>query len=617
MRTKGKGKRKDTEPTSVNINTSQSETNVSPSLPVGVDMFGSAVGDRLDHSGHECFATRLKRKITHASSVVEGSSAKRLACATGPGSSMDGVSVGHAVGQPCEQPQEQRDAQLFNTFPQHSAISHSQQPFVLDFASGTIYPKLYTDNARPTGVNNDNGKRPADVCLESVAQQTSSVKRRRTLLSTGSVHERPTPAASLAPQGVLHSLRATGVPSQNVQCTMTPTSLATEMVGNTSVAYHEGMSITINGPNTSTPVTESSTSVHPEIPVNSRPVAEGLHNLTHMPTHEQFFGGPPQQPRRQRMQNPRFGLPAEYRRFGSCQCVCFYCHAKFWYEERISSSTRRTGPLPTFLLRHIRAYNQMFLMTSLGATVDESVNNDRGPYVFKVSGQIYHCIGKLCPDQGTNPRFLQLYIYDTDNEVQYRLKIFENNGGNVLRREIVEGLIKLLDEHNTLVQLFRTARDKLQQQDVPEFRVRLFSVVGSAQHELPTADNIGAIVFDSGPQTEAEFDIVVEAHSGEPQRISRLYPGYMALYFPLLFIYGEHGYHTDLRLIDVQGTDPDSDKGMSMNQFYAYQIHDRADRYKITSGQKENDIKSKPHRHNEAISLDGEHHHHHDPTGSQ
>ena len=239
--------------------------------------------------------------------------------------------------------------------------------------------------------------------------------------------------------------------------------------------------------------------------------------------------------------------------------------------------------LDEHFLRHIRAYNQMFAMTSLGATVDDTVNSGRGPYVFKVSGQIYHCIGRFCPDEGTTPRFLQLYIYDTDNEVQHRLNNFTNTSADVLRPDIVEGLIRVLDHHNALVQLFRTARDKLQDAEVPEFKLRLYSTVGSHQHELPTADTVGAIVFDSGAETDAEFDIVVQPHSGEPQRINRLYPGYMALHFPLMFIYGEQGYHTDLKLIDVGSSERDTDKRMSMNQFYAYQIHDRINRYSLVT----------------------------------
>ncbi|PWA38349.1 hypothetical protein CTI12_AA562730 [Artemisia annua] len=56
-----------------------------------------------------------------------------------------------------------------------------------------------------------------------------------------------------------------------------------------------------------------------------------------------------------------------------------------------------------------------------GAEIDDSVNRGRGPYVFKISGQIYHWIGAMCPEQDKRPKFLQLYIYDTHNEVANRL----------------------------------------------------------------------------------------------------------------------------------------------------------------------------------------------------
>ena len=64
-------------------------------------------------------------------------------------------------------------------------------------------------------------------------------------------------------------------------------------------------------------------------------------------------------------------------------------------------------------MENIRAYNSMFAMASLGAQVDETINIGHGPYVFKLSGQIYHWIGGLCPPEDGEPRFLQLYIFDT------------------------------------------------------------------------------------------------------------------------------------------------------------------------------------------------------------
>ncbi|PWA67759.1 hypothetical protein CTI12_AA238450 [Artemisia annua] len=98
-------------------------------------------------------------------------------------------------------------------------------------------------------------------------------------------------------------------------------------------------------------------------------------------------------------------------------------------------------------------------------------------------------------------------------------------------------------EHNELVQLFRTARDKMAEANVPEFKVRLYGVVGSRQHELPTGDSIGAIVFEGGPNMETDFDVIIEKHNRQLQRVNKLNASYMSLQFPLIFIFGEDGYH--------------------------------------------------------------------------
>ncbi|GKC43193.1 hypothetical protein Tco_1060915 [Tanacetum coccineum] len=256
------------------------------------------------------------------------------------------------------------------------------------------------------------------------------------------------------------------------------------------------------------------------------------------------------------------GPPLEYRHIGNCTHSCQHCGALFWYEERLRNTARGLRPrynrcckggrvalrtyqvYPQYLkllledrhfMDNIRAYNQMFSMTSVGAKVDESINNGRGPYVFKISGQLYHWIGSLCPSEGDPPRFLQLYIYDTDNEVDNRMNHFGGDNSE-LRRDIVEGLINLLDTHNALVQLFRTAREKLKDTHIPNFKVRLYNVIGAREYELPTGDMLGTIVYETGPGADMDYNIILERRSGYPQRVNKLHPSYMSLQFPLLFI---------------------------------------------------------------------------------
>lgn len=171
-------------------------------------------------------------------------------------------------------------------------------------------------------------------------------------------------------------------------------------------------------------------------------------------------------PRPGRMRLPPI-LP-QYVDLRDSRCVCEYCGAFFWFFERsMKLSTRnhlrysrccRSGevvlPYPsTFppeymslfrnnsFLRDIRAYNSMFSMTSFGATVDDELNDGRGPYVFKVSGQISHRIGSLCPDAVKGPRFLQLYLFDTTNKVQNTLKSFKNPQKNLLDEGVVRFLV--------------------------------------------------------------------------------------------------------------------------------------------------------------------------------
>ena len=75
-------------------------------------------------------------------------------------------------------------------------------------------------------------------------------------------------------------------------------------------------------------------------------------------------------------------------------------------------------------LQNIRSYNSMFSFTSIGGNIHSSINDGSGPPQFILHGQNYHRIGSLLPNSGSSPKFAQLYIYDTQNEVSNRLSHF-------------------------------------------------------------------------------------------------------------------------------------------------------------------------------------------------
>jgi hypothetical protein len=76
---------------------------------------------------------------------------------------------------------------------------------------------------------------------------------------------------------------------------------------------------------------------------------------------------------------------------------------------------------------------------------------------------VHHCVGSLLPPNVDPPKFIQLYIYNTSNEVMNRLKCIDpqENSNGCLDPSIVEDLMKMLDHHNPFVKKFRIAKERL------------------------------------------------------------------------------------------------------------------------------------------------------------
>ncbi|GKE93842.1 DNA helicase, partial [Tanacetum coccineum] len=98
-------------------------------------------------------------------------------------------------------------------------------------------------------------------------------------------------------------------------------------------------------------------------------------------------------------------------------------------------------------------------------------------------------------------------------------------------------------------------------------------------YELPTSNTLGAMVFESGISKNADFDVIIQHRDGPPQRVNKLHPSYMSLQFPLLFIYGQPGYHIELTLKSANGVG--RGKRATMLAYYRYQLHFRLQQYDI------------------------------------
>ena len=302
--------------------------------------------------------------------------------------------------------------------------------------------------------------------------------------------------------------------------------------------------------------------------------------------------------------------------YGPPAHACQYCGAQFWHQERVKRSYSGEGGcirfhlccrggkvvlpfqrdppqflaglldphgdvLSKYFIKSIRSYNSMFAFTSLGAKIDTGINKEPGPYVFKINGQVHHRIGSLLPDEGKPPVYAQLYIFDTENEIQNRMSIFDRDRecdkDNGVDKKIVEGLVRMFDESNELVKSFRAARDLLGGSQVQPLRLRLLHDRSkeAPQYSAPAGSEIAGLIVGDFSEDKKSPDVIIQDRGGGLRRISNLHANYMALQYPILFPYGEQGFKLGIKY-NRSGTLRAGVRGeVTMLEYYAFRLQQR------------------------------------------
>ena len=117
--------------------------------------------------------------------------------------------------------------------------------------------------------------------------------------------------------------------------------------------------------------------------------------------------------------------------------------------DEIKSLLEQNDEKSQFFKNNIRGFNSALEMTSLE---DNQQNLPKGgPSIFKIQGNINHRIGSLLPSkQNDVPQFAQIYIYDTEHEIENRLKVL-----NDLNTESGRNILEILKENNPHVKNLR------------------------------------------------------------------------------------------------------------------------------------------------------------------
>ena len=95
-------------------------------------------------------------------------------------------------------------------------------------------------------------------------------------------------------------------------------------------------------------------------------------------------------------------------------------------------------------------YNSALSFTSIEAKIDHQITGTNGVYSFRIHGEMCHRIGTLLPDPETQPQFFQIYIHDTNHEIQNRSNVMPSLDSTVLAE-----LQQMLHDINPYVNTFR------------------------------------------------------------------------------------------------------------------------------------------------------------------
>jgi hypothetical protein len=207
--------------------------------------------------------------------------------------------------------------------------------------------------------------------------------------------------------------------------------------------------------------------------------------------------------------------------------------SSFWYTSLVGKDFRD----------NLRTYNNVFSFCSLGVEIDESVWGPMGIYTFRIKGSLCHKIGALLPAEGEQPKFAQIYITDSDPNQQIRQRLQHAHGH--IDEDILQVLQAMMHRSNPYYAIYKTAKERMGQDVNLLLNLTTFDAKKQdpRRYNLPTASEVGVIISKDPSDINSARDLIIEHRGGLLKRISELHSAYLPLRFPLLFPYGEPGWH--------------------------------------------------------------------------
>ena len=233
--------------------------------------------------------------------------------------------------------------------------------------------------------------------------------------------------------------------------------------------------------------------------------------------------------------------------------------------ELLNSLMNGDNPEAKSFQEGLRRWNSIFAFTSIKFNIDNRATEIGGTFqLFQIHGALYHRQGPLVPAGGLgDARFSQVYLYDPADAARARIALAPEQNST-----LIASLTTMLHEHNPLIQLYQTARERFaaisEAEDNcrlilnPQLRLIVARGADRRRENLPTANEV-AMILPEEYGSEGFRDIVLARRvNGEDVRnsftlINPNHALYLPLHYVLLFPYGEHEWHWGMSVTASRG----------------------------------------------------------------
>ncbi|GAU29146.1 hypothetical protein TSUD_59130 [Trifolium subterraneum] len=184
-------------------------------------------------------------------------------------------------------------------------------------------------------------------------------------------------------------------------------------------------------------------------------------------------------------------------------------------------------------------------------------------WLFKVEAKPSAClpsllrvviIGSLLPEAGTTPKFAQLYIFDTENEVENRDACFKSNNKkkDAIDKSLVKDLKEMIDCCNQLAKSFRKVKDAIQ-----------------------AVDEVAGLIVGDFEDSKIGIDVIVNDSRFGFTRIHETHVLFPPLQYPLMFSWGENGWEPNIPHRKTKEALNEMEERVKIRDFMAFRIQER------------------------------------------